>query len=125
MITRLRLGFSHLQEHKFKHNFQDILNLLYSCSIEAESTSHYFLCCRFFDALRTTLMYDIRNTDSDLLILRDENLSNILLYGSQIYNDKTNEIILMHIIRYIKDLQRFDEPLFNPLKTIADFLLIC
>ena len=39
-ITRLRLGFSHLQEQKFKHNFQDTLYPLCSCSIEAESTSH-------------------------------------------------------------------------------------
>ena len=26
LITRLRLGFSHLRGHKFKHNFQDTLN---------------------------------------------------------------------------------------------------
>ena len=36
LITRLRLGFSHLREHKFKHNFQDMLNPLCSCSIEVE-----------------------------------------------------------------------------------------
>ena len=48
LITRLRLGFSHLREHKFKHNFQDTLNPLCSYSIEVESTSHYFLCCHFF-----------------------------------------------------------------------------
>ena len=27
-VTRLRLGLSHLREHKFKHNFQDCLNPL-------------------------------------------------------------------------------------------------
>ena len=59
-------------------------------------------------------MYDLRNIDSDLPTLRDENLTNILLYGNQKYDDKTNQIILMHVIRYIKDSQRFDEPLFNP-----------
>ena len=26
LITRLRVGMSHLREHKFKHNFQDCLN---------------------------------------------------------------------------------------------------
>ena len=26
LLTRLRVGFSHLREHKFKHNFQDTLN---------------------------------------------------------------------------------------------------
>ena len=59
-------------------------------------------------------MNDLRNIDSDLPTFRDENLTNILLYGNQIYDNKTNQIILMRVIRYIKDLQRFDEPLFNP-----------
>ena len=113
LITRLRLVFSHLREHKFKHNIQDTLNPLCSCSIEVESTSHYFLRCHFYDALRATLMNDLRNIDSDLPALRDENLTNILLYGNQIYDDKANQIILMHVIRYIKDSQRFDEPLFH------------
>ena len=30
-ITRLRLGLSQLREHKFKHSFQDSLNLFCSC----------------------------------------------------------------------------------------------
>ena len=78
LITRLRLGFSHLREHKFKHNFQNTLNPLCSCSIRAESTSHYFLQRHFFDALWDTLMNDLRKIDSDLPTLRDENLTNIL-----------------------------------------------
>ena len=59
-------------------------------------------------------MNDLRYIDSDLPTLRDENLTNILLYGNQIYDNKTNQIILMHMIWYIKDSQRFDEPAFNP-----------
>ena len=113
VITRLRLDFSHLCEHKFEHNFWGTLNLLCSCSIEVEFTSHYFLCCHFFDALWATLMNNLRNIDSDLPTLRDENLTNILLYGNQKYDDKTNQITLMHVIRYIKDSQRFDELLFS------------
>ena len=68
LITR-RLGFSHLGEYKFKHNFRDTLNPLCSCSIEVGSTSHYFLRYHFFDALRATLMDDLRNIDSDENIL--------------------------------------------------------
>ena len=58
-------------------------------------------------------MDDLRNIDGDFTSLRDENLTKILLYGYQIYDDKTNQIILMGVILYIKDSQRFDEPLFN------------
>ena len=99
MITRLRLSFSHLQKHKSKHNLKDTLNPLCSCSIETKSTSHYFLCCLFFDALLVTLMNNLRNIENDLPTLKDENLTNILLYSNQIYDDKINEIILMHAIR--------------------------
>ena len=45
LLTRLRLGLSHLREHKFRHNFEDTLNPLCSCSIEAETTLHFFLRC--------------------------------------------------------------------------------
>ena len=47
MLTRLRLGFSHLREHKIRHGFKDALNPLSSFSIEAETTSHYFPRCHF------------------------------------------------------------------------------
>ena len=76
LITRLRLDLSHLREQKFKQNFQDKLNLLCSCIIEAESTSHYFLRCHFFDALQATLMNDLRNVESDLPTVKDGDLTN-------------------------------------------------
>ena len=69
---------------------------------------------RKFSVSLKKLKNDLRNIDSDLPTLSDENLANILLYGNQIYDDKTDQIILMHVIQYIKDSQRFDEPLFNP-----------
>ena len=34
LLARLRLGFSHLCEHKFRHNFHDTLNPLCSCSLK-------------------------------------------------------------------------------------------
>ena len=79
LITRLRLGFSHLREHKLKHNLQGTLNPLCSCSIEVESTSHYFLCSHFFDNFRAILMNNLRNIDSDLPTVADENFTNILI----------------------------------------------
>ena len=41
LLTRLRLGISHLREHKFQHNFEDTLNPLCSCSNEAETALHF------------------------------------------------------------------------------------
>ena len=42
LSTCRRVGFSHLREHKFKHNFQDTLNSFCPCSLEAEGTNHFF-----------------------------------------------------------------------------------
>ena len=43
LLVRFGFRFSHLREHKFRHNFHDTLNPLYPCSIEPETTSHYLL----------------------------------------------------------------------------------
>ena len=58
-LTRLRLGLIHLKRHKFKHNFQDCVNPLCSCSLEIESFFHFFLHCHHFTSLRATQSVDI------------------------------------------------------------------
>ena len=65
-LTRLRLGLSHLNEHKFKHNFQDCVNPLCSCSLEIESLSHFFLHCHHFTNIRATLLDDLQSVDRDI-----------------------------------------------------------
>ena len=42
-LTRLRLNFSQLNDHKFHHNFRDTVNPFCCCNTETETTSHY-LC---------------------------------------------------------------------------------
>ena len=54
-LTRLKLGLIQLNEHKFKHNFQNCLNLLFSCSLEVESTIRFFLHCHIFDNFQQIL----------------------------------------------------------------------
>ena len=48
LITRLRLGLSHLREHEFKHGFQDTFNPLCICGNDVESTEHFLLHCPQF-----------------------------------------------------------------------------
>ena len=47
LLTRLRLGLSHLHEHKFRH----ILNLLCECGKYIESTMHFFSTAQTFSFL--------------------------------------------------------------------------
>ena len=59
LLTRLRLDFSHLNELKFGHNFNDIINPICSCGKEAETTLHYLLRCDLYLIHRLELLNDI------------------------------------------------------------------
>ena len=61
MLTRLRLGYSHLRERKFRHNFKDTLNPISSCNIKAETTTHYILRCHFYKSNRVTHMNELED----------------------------------------------------------------
>ena len=69
-ITRLRLGLSHLWEHKFKHSFQDSLNPFCNCGLNIESSEHYLLHCpMYLTERRRTLLSTIENIDNNFLDL--------------------------------------------------------
>ena len=48
LLSRLRLKFSHLNEHKFRHNFKDALSPICDCDSETETTDHFFLALPVF-----------------------------------------------------------------------------
>ena len=43
LINKLRLGFTHLREHKFRHNFADAVNPLCACFLETENTEQQLI----------------------------------------------------------------------------------
>ena len=112
-ITRLRLGLSHLREHKFKHSFQDSLNPFCSCSLDIESTAHFLLHCPTYTIERRTLLSTIENIDNNLLDLGERVLIRTPLFGSNSFDTYTNTNVLNAIIEYILSTKRFDEPLFQ------------
>ena len=58
-FTRLRVGFSHLCEHKFRLGFLHIVNPICSCRTNVvENTEHYLLHCSNFANQRTVLFDD-------------------------------------------------------------------
>ena len=107
LLTRLRLGLSHLNEHKFRHNFADCVNPLCSSSIKREITIHFFLHGRNFLNIRKKLFDKIKLLDETLLQLNDESLITVLLFGSNIHNEQVNVQILNASIDYIIDSDRF------------------
>ena len=109
-LTRLRLRLSHLNEHKFKYNFQNSLNPLCSCSLEVESTIHFSLHCHFFDKFRQIFLETVEKI-KDISDLNDDLLVNRLMYGSPSYSFEENNKIINASIKYVLDTERFSGPL--------------
>ena len=66
LLARLRLGLSHLNEYKFKHNFCDFLNLLCSRNVKPETTYHYLLRCHLLQIEWRTLFNYIKEIDEHI-----------------------------------------------------------
>ena len=110
LLTRLRLGFSHLNEHKFRHDFQECLNPLCLCNFEIEDTTHYLLHCQYFSEHRINLINSVNSVNFESF--SDNNKRDILLYGDRRFDTNKNKIILESTITYIKNTDRFSGSLF-------------
>ena len=110
LLTRLRLGLSHLNEHRFNHNFQNCINPLCTCSLEVESTSHFFMHCLYYNNIRATPLNELKSVDENILKLSDNKLINLLLHVDLQIDSNKNKRLLNAAIKYIIDSGRFTVP---------------
>ena len=104
LLSRLRLGLSHLREHKFKHSFQDSLNPFSSCGKNKVETSfHYLLHCSNYSEEPLALLKsnNIKNIDMSMLQHSDSKFTSVLLFGNTSFDNNKNPFILDVIIDYI------------------------
>ena len=101
---------SHL--NRFNHNFEKCVNPLCTCSLEAETTPHFFLHCHYYHAIRVTLFNELYEIDMNLPNLSEEKFLNIMLYGSSLFSDSQNQSILSSTIKYITNANRFSRSIF-------------
>ena len=106
-LTSLRLGLRQLNKHKFKHNFQDCVNTLSSCSLEIESLSYFFLHCHHFTNIHATLLDVLQSVDRNISSFSDNKLVDLLLYGSPNFNLNQNNKIPSSSISFIIKSERF------------------
>ena len=112
-LIRLRLDFSHLNEHRIWHNFQECMNPLCSCSLDIRGTLHYLLHCRHFLHFRNDLINSARSVSDDFESFHDNVKKDILLYGDSRLDDNKNRSILIATINYINNTGRFSGSLFE------------
>ena len=110
-ITRLRLGLSHLREHKFKHSFQDTINPLCSCGLDIESTEYFLLHCPQFVNERRTLLSTIGNINYKFQENTDSNFTQTLFFDNTSFDITDNIKILNATINFVLLTKRFDKPL--------------
>ena len=102
LITRLRLGLSHLREERFEHNFQDLINLSCNCGRNTESTTHHFLLhYSLFLNERSAFFSTFNSLDCNLLDNTDSSLTKALPFGNTSFKSNKNLKILIATIDYI------------------------
>ena len=112
LINRLQLGLSHLQEHKFRHNFADTVNSLCSCTLETENAEHFFLLCKNNLSARLTLMNELSSINNAINSLNSTDFIRVILYGDKNFDNVTNFKIITATTKFIKTAKRFEEVLF-------------
>ena len=113
LLSRLRLGLSHLNQHKFNHNFLDCLNPLYSFSFEVESVSHFFLHCYYYSNIRSAFLNELQSIDINLLNQEDDIEVEVVLYRSNKFNTNQSFRLLSSSIDYILKSERFSSSLLE------------
>ena len=75
VLTGLRVGFNHLREHKFRHNFADMNDPFCLCRTNVIETTEHF-CLH-----RNVLVDNLHRNGLTLLPYNSCHLTRILLYG--------------------------------------------
>ena len=112
-MVRLRLGLSHLREHKFKYNFQNCINPLCSCGMDIGSTSHFFLHCSSFYDKRITLMGTLSKIDCKLIETNESSLTETLLFDNLLLDLKKTPLSLKHSLITFYPLKHSRNPYSN------------
>ena len=105
-LTKLRVKFSPLNEHKFRHNFES-LSPICACNSGIEDNEHFLLHCPIYDQMRNDLLDQLsRIPGLELGNLSSGALCELLLFGNPRFNDIANKLILEATISFILSTRR-------------------
>ena len=57
-------------------------------------------------------MTDLKNINDAIMSLNESDLLHVIMYGNKNFDNNMNISILTATIKFIKDSERFDQPLF-------------
>ena len=109
--SKLRVGLSKLNFHKFKHNFRDTINPMCPTSDGIEDTEHFLLLCPSFDAQRLDLfagIVELIRPFRQIIDLSNDSLTQLLSHCDQELSNELNRDILELTLHFIHETGRFD-----------------
>ena len=111
LLTRIRVGRSDLNLHKFVVGQADTSECL--CHFKEESSKHYILDCFLYTAERQTLLTLVEHYIPYFSSMSKSDRFNILMYGLHTNNPEYNYLnmkITVALQNYILKTKRFDTP---------------
>ena len=113
LLTRLRVRFSDLREHRFRHRFH-CSNPICFCQTGIENNENFLLHCpRYANYCKDLLDRVSSIVRRDLDSLTSKDLCNLLLHGNFQFPFDSNHSIIESTITFIKLSKRFEEILLN------------
>ena len=112
-LTRIRLTLSNLADYKLRHNFQDCINLICSCSQTIETSTHLLLYCFNYLYARQTLFGKVNKIDSTISKQNGQVITKFLLFGNEKLKAAQNKFILTSTIEFVQATKRFKISFFN------------
>ena len=107
-LSRLKIGFSHVKEHKSKHNFPYFVNPLCSWNEIVD----FFLHCPNFRTQRQTLLNKLKSINESIMAENENSVVRTLLLGRPDFNYSNNKEIINATISFILTIERFNCSLF-------------
>ena len=122
LLSRLRLQFTHLNEYKFIHGFNDTVNPMCPCGTDVETTEYFLLRCHYFSTQRSELLDHLYRLDLSFSELNTKEEVLYLLYDSRNKSSNLIKKVTKLVIRFFKSTGRFNEPLVFLTNEMSSFL---
>ena len=122
LLSRLRLQFSHLNVHKFRHDFNGTVNSLRPRGTEVETNEHFLLGYNCFSSQRSELFDNLYNINASFSKLNNKEKVSYLLYVSTSNPNTLNKILINLVIKFLRSTVRLDKSLiFDQRKVFFSF----
>ena len=102
-----------MKEHLFRHNLKETVTAVCDCGVDIETTEHFHLHCQFLATEIQILLDSVQNLNISIKDYQNKSLVQVLLHGSDKYDDDINRTILIETISFLKLSKRFERTLLN------------